>query len=145
MSQAAHFVAWEGGLEPCFASSILSPVFYLPFLPVSLNLFLHCLSLPRPSKSGLPALLSLLLCIIPKKVIRIAYKPGWQATGADASSSLQQVTVRGSAGEGWDPSASRAPSLLVLASFYANLHIFVLFCFALVLCFFSICFSTLRL
>ncbi|XP_075283519.1 guanine nucleotide exchange factor for Rab-3A isoform X2 [Opisthocomus hoazin] len=42
-------------------------------------------------ESGLPALLSLLLCIIPKKVIRIAYEPGWQAAGADASSSLQQV------------------------------------------------------
>ncbi|XP_075283522.1 guanine nucleotide exchange factor for Rab-3A isoform X5 [Opisthocomus hoazin] len=43
-------------------------------------------------ESGLPALLSLLLCIIPKKVIRIAYEPGWQAAGADASSSLQQLS-----------------------------------------------------
>ncbi|XP_054682018.1 guanine nucleotide exchange factor for Rab-3A isoform X2 [Grus americana] len=42
-------------------------------------------------ESGLPALLSLLLCIIPGKAIHITYEPGWQALGADASSSLQQV------------------------------------------------------
>ncbi|KAM6392526.1 guanine nucleotide exchange factor for Rab-3A isoform 2-T2 [Pluvialis apricaria] len=42
-------------------------------------------------ESGLPALLSLLLCIIPGKAIHITYEPGWQALGADASSSLRQV------------------------------------------------------
>nr|XP_009665699.1 PREDICTED: guanine nucleotide exchange factor for Rab-3A isoform X3 [Struthio camelus australis] len=42
-------------------------------------------------ESGVPALLSLLLCIIPGKAIHITYEPGWQALGADASSSLRQV------------------------------------------------------
>ncbi|XP_062433959.1 guanine nucleotide exchange factor for Rab-3A isoform X3 [Rhea pennata] len=42
-------------------------------------------------ESGVPALLSLLLCIIPGKAIHIIYEPGWQALGADASSSLRQV------------------------------------------------------
>ncbi|XP_068800538.1 guanine nucleotide exchange factor for Rab-3A isoform X5 [Struthio camelus] len=42
-------------------------------------------------ESGVPALLSLLLCIIPGKAIHITYEPGWQALGADASSSLWQV------------------------------------------------------
>ncbi|XP_009990697.1 PREDICTED: guanine nucleotide exchange factor for Rab-3A-like, partial [Tauraco erythrolophus] len=41
--------------------------------------------------SGLPALLSLLLCLIPGKAIQITCEPGWQALGADASSSLRQV------------------------------------------------------
>lgn len=47
--------------------------------------------------------------------------------GADASSPLRQVTSLDSPGDGWDPSASRASSLLVLASFDVNLHFFVLF------------------
>ncbi|XP_050191175.1 guanine nucleotide exchange factor for Rab-3A isoform X2 [Myiozetetes cayanensis] len=38
-------------------------------------------------ESGFPALLSLLLCILPGKAIHITYEPGWQALGADASSS----------------------------------------------------------
>ncbi|XP_068254451.1 guanine nucleotide exchange factor for Rab-3A isoform X2 [Nyctibius grandis] len=42
-------------------------------------------------ESGLPALLSLLLCIIPGKAIHITYEPAWQALGADASSSSRQV------------------------------------------------------
>lgn len=69
-------------------------MFLPPSLPVSLNLFLHCLSLPLPSKSGFPTLLSLLLCILPGKAIHITYEPGWQALGADASfsSSSRQVT-----------------------------------------------------
>lgn len=99
-------------------------VFYLPFLLVSLNLFLPCLSLPLPSKSGFPALLSLLLCLLPGKSIHITYEPGWQDVGADASSSLRQVT-----GVGWDPAASRTPRLSVLASFYANLHFLIYFGF----------------
>ncbi|XP_068050393.1 guanine nucleotide exchange factor for Rab-3A isoform X6 [Anomalospiza imberbis] len=37
-------------------------------------------------ESGFPALLSLLLCILPGKAIHITYEPGWQALGADASS-----------------------------------------------------------
>ncbi|XP_052667702.1 guanine nucleotide exchange factor for Rab-3A isoform X8 [Harpia harpyja] len=86
-------------------------------------------------ESGLPALLSLLLCIIPGKAIHITYEPGWQALGADASSSLQQVTFLDSTGEGWDPSASHTSSLSVLACFYANLlFLFVcLFCFCVFL------------
>ncbi|XP_041325521.1 guanine nucleotide exchange factor for Rab-3A isoform X5 [Pyrgilauda ruficollis] len=46
-------------------------------------------------ESGFPALLSLLLCILPGKAIHITYEPGWQALGADASSfssSSRQVT-----------------------------------------------------
>lgn len=133
-SEAACLVPWKGGLEPFFVSSVLSHVFYLPFLLASLNLFLHCLSLPLPSKSGLPALLSLLLCIIPGKAIHITYEPGWQALGADASSSLQQVTFLDSTGEEWDPSASHTSSLSVLACFYANPLLFVcLFCFCVFL------------
>lgn len=98
---------------------------FLPsFLPVSLNLFLRCPSLPLRSKSGLPALLSLLLCILPGKAVRITYDPGWQALGADASSPLPQVTSLDSPGDGWDRSASRASSLSVLASFDINLHVF---------------------
>ncbi|KAM9606110.1 guanine nucleotide exchange factor for Rab-3A isoform 10-T12 [Morphnus guianensis] len=97
-------------------------------------------------ESGLPALLSLLLCIIPGKAIHITYEPGWQALGADASSSLQQVTFLDSTGEGWDPSASHTSSLSVLACFYANL-LFLFVC--LFVCFvfvcFSICFSILWL
>ncbi|XP_071618655.1 guanine nucleotide exchange factor for Rab-3A isoform X7 [Heliangelus exortis] len=42
-------------------------------------------------ESGLPTLLSLLLCILPGKAIHITYEPSWQALGADASSTLQQV------------------------------------------------------
>ncbi|XP_014804278.1 PREDICTED: guanine nucleotide exchange factor for Rab-3A isoform X3 [Calidris pugnax] len=42
-------------------------------------------------ESGLPALLSLLLCIIPGKALHITYEPSWQALGADASSSSRQV------------------------------------------------------
>ncbi|KAM9372815.1 guanine nucleotide exchange factor for Rab-3A [Phaethornis superciliosus] len=42
-------------------------------------------------ESGLPTLLSLLLCILPGKAIHITYEPSWQALGADASSPLQQV------------------------------------------------------
>lgn len=130
------------GLWPCYALSItpssleekprasactfcIVMVFYLPFLPVTLNMFLHCLSLFLASKSGVPALLSLLLCIIPGKAIHFTYEPGWQALGADASSPLRQVTVLDRIGEGWDPSDSHTFSLSVLASFYANLH----FCF----------------
>ncbi|KAM6408312.1 LOW QUALITY PROTEIN: guanine nucleotide exchange factor for Rab-3A-like [Rhynochetos jubatus] len=41
-------------------------------------------------ESGLLALLSLFLCIIPGKAIHITYEPGWQVLG-DASSSLQEV------------------------------------------------------
>uniref|UniRef100_A0A674GHT1 Ferritin heavy chain 1 n=1 Tax=Taeniopygia guttata TaxID=59729 RepID=A0A674GHT1_TAEGU len=37
-------------------------------------------------ESGFPALLSLLLCILPGKAIHITYEPAWQALGADASS-----------------------------------------------------------
>ncbi|XP_051476766.1 guanine nucleotide exchange factor for Rab-3A isoform X3 [Apus apus] len=42
-------------------------------------------------ESGFPALLSLLLCILPGKAVHITYEPGWQALGADGSSTLQQV------------------------------------------------------
>ncbi|XP_069713454.1 guanine nucleotide exchange factor for Rab-3A isoform X2 [Phaenicophaeus curvirostris] len=42
-------------------------------------------------ESGLPALLSLLLCLIPGKALHITYEPGWQALGAESSSSLRQV------------------------------------------------------
>ncbi|XP_009864071.1 PREDICTED: guanine nucleotide exchange factor for Rab-3A, partial [Apaloderma vittatum] len=42
-------------------------------------------------ESGFPALLSLLLCILPGKAVHITYEPGWQALGADASSSSRQV------------------------------------------------------
>ncbi|XP_064921647.1 guanine nucleotide exchange factor for Rab-3A isoform X2 [Columba livia] len=42
-------------------------------------------------ESGFPALLSLLLCLLPGKSIHITYEPGWQDVGADASSSLRQV------------------------------------------------------
>uniref|UniRef100_A0A8C4UZ02 RAB3A interacting protein like 1 n=2 Tax=Falco tinnunculus TaxID=100819 RepID=A0A8C4UZ02_FALTI len=88
------------------------------------ELFLHCLSLPLPSKSGLPALLSLLLCIIPGKAIHLTYEPGWQVLGADASSSLRQVTW-GQVG----PVTSHTSSLSVLASFYANVLFFSFFFF----------------
>ncbi|XP_064019520.1 guanine nucleotide exchange factor for Rab-3A isoform X3 [Pogoniulus pusillus] len=42
-------------------------------------------------ESGLPALLSLLFCIIPGKAVHLIYEPAWQALGADASLPLQQV------------------------------------------------------
>ncbi|XP_048805699.1 guanine nucleotide exchange factor for Rab-3A isoform X1 [Lagopus muta] len=42
-------------------------------------------------ESGVPAFLSLLLCIIPGKAIHFTYEPGWQALGADASSPLRQI------------------------------------------------------
>ncbi|XP_066043396.1 guanine nucleotide exchange factor for Rab-3A isoform X1 [Chamaea fasciata] len=44
-------------------------------------------------ESGFPALLSLLLCILPGKAIHITYEPGWQALGADASSSSSSRQV----------------------------------------------------
>lgn len=44
-------------------------------------------------ESGVPALLSLLLCIIPGKAIHFTYEPGWQALGADASSPLRQPSA----------------------------------------------------
>ncbi|XP_064019519.1 guanine nucleotide exchange factor for Rab-3A isoform X2 [Pogoniulus pusillus] len=44
-----------------------------------------------PQSSGLPALLSLLFCIIPGKAVHLIYEPAWQALGADASLPLQQV------------------------------------------------------
>ncbi|XP_032300928.1 guanine nucleotide exchange factor for Rab-3A isoform X1 [Coturnix japonica] len=42
-------------------------------------------------ESGVPALLSLLLCVIPGKAIQFTYEPGWQALGADVSSPLRQI------------------------------------------------------
>ncbi|XP_065491566.1 guanine nucleotide exchange factor for Rab-3A isoform X2 [Caloenas nicobarica] len=42
-------------------------------------------------ESGFPALLSLLLCLLPGKSVHITYEPGWQDVGAGASSSLRQV------------------------------------------------------
>lgn len=109
-------------------------------MPVSLNLFLHCLSLPLPSKSGFPALLSLLLCILPGKAIHITYEPGWQALGADASSSSssssRQVTNL------WERVGTHLPLTLpafsVPASFYANLHFIFSFHFVFLHLFFHL-------
>ncbi|XP_044281581.1 guanine nucleotide exchange factor for Rab-3A isoform X1 [Varanus komodoensis] len=45
-------------------------------------------------ESGVPTLLSLLLCIVPAKAVHITYEPGWQSLAADSSLSsslLQQV------------------------------------------------------
>ncbi|XP_032044784.1 guanine nucleotide exchange factor for Rab-3A isoform X1 [Aythya fuligula] len=42
-------------------------------------------------ESGVPAALSLLLCVPPGTAVRITCEPGWQALGAEACSSLQQV------------------------------------------------------
>lgn len=130
-------VPWKGRLEPFFVSSGLSHVCYFPFLPVFLNLSLHCLSLPLPLKSGLPALLSLLLCFIPGKAIHITYEPSWQALGADASSSLQQVTFLVSTGDGWDTSTSHTSSLqfqlpFILTSIFCFLFVFLHLFFHLV-------------
>ncbi|XP_066486110.1 guanine nucleotide exchange factor for Rab-3A isoform X1 [Tiliqua scincoides] len=42
-------------------------------------------------ESGVPTLLSLLLCIVPAKAIHITYEPGWQSLATDSSfSSLSQ-------------------------------------------------------
>ncbi|XP_025070890.1 guanine nucleotide exchange factor for Rab-3A isoform X5 [Alligator sinensis] len=44
-------------------------------------------------ESGVPTLLSLLLCIIPGKAIHITYEPGWPSLAADSSSSsLRQLS-----------------------------------------------------
>lgn len=111
-------------------------------MPVSLNLFLHCLSLPLPSKSGFPALLSLLLCILPGKAIHITYEPGWQALGADASSSSssssRQVTNL------WERVGTHLPLMLAAFQFQLPFMLISIF-FFLSFCFFHLFFHLVAL
>lgn len=64
-------------LSHCFAFSSSLLVFFFPVCP--------SVWLSHSSKSGVPTLLSLLLCIVPTKAIHITYEPGWQSLATDSS------------------------------------------------------------
>ncbi|XP_029438449.1 guanine nucleotide exchange factor for Rab-3A isoform X1 [Rhinatrema bivittatum] len=74
-------------------------------------------------ETGVPALLSLMLCIVPGKAIQIAYEPGWQVLGADSpcrpsSSSWQIEAVLFSEFQTWKESPSLDRSCPFLERIY---------------------------
>ena len=92
---------------PCFHPSVLFPdtcIAYLEtsslcfFFSLSTNLCLTCssspslVSLPAP-QPAVPALLSLILCLVPGQSVSVAFDPYWQERGEGLGTDSRQVTA----------------------------------------------------